>query len=163
MTFIDKRLQKIDELSHWVRWQRLLRGWSAKQLANEAVKSAQKMGHELQLRQQAVSFLESGRIKSIPVWIEYVEQAFKEHPLPQSLSSEVQDSPLKLPRYADQSQKQQDCTGKIRLPDSSRLKKLFLGLMAPVETSIPLEERRNLAEILSQKFARGLEQISLFE
>nr|WP_185761841.1 hypothetical protein [Zymomonas mobilis] len=158
----DRVIKKIDELSHWIRWQRLLRGWSAKQLANEAVKSAQKMGHELHLRQQSISFLEGRKIKSIPSWIEYVEQAFEDNKVDSKLAEKF-ESPLNLKSEKISEFQTKICPNKLKLPDEISLKKLLLALLAPVEDNIPWESKRNIADVLAQRLPKGLEQISLFQ
>lgn len=162
MTVRDRRIQKIDELRLWIRFQRTLRGWTARQLAEEAIKSAKRRNVELHLRQQSVSFLEGGKMKSIPSWIEYVEQAFEDNKVDSKLGEKF-ESPLNLKSEKISEVQAKTCPNKLKLPDEVSLKKLLLALLAPVEDNIPWESKRNIANILAQRLPKGLEQISLFQ
>ena len=71
-----EEIRSVDEAALFVRRERQLRGWTAQQLVDAIVRAAADAGDELSLTQQAVSFFETGKAKSIPRWLRYAEAAF---------------------------------------------------------------------------------------
>ena len=72
VTVLDN-IRSVEQAAEWVRQERLRQGWTAKELAERLVEAAKDIGEELTLTQQAISFFERGKAKSLPRWLRYFE------------------------------------------------------------------------------------------
>ena len=156
-----EEFQRLEQLRHNVRRERHLRNWTAQKLAEEATKSAGKRGFNTKIKQYSIASLETGRLKSEPVWVRYIMFAFADNPV--SEFSPTQSSNWPYPQPEATPQAQESCSGKIKLPDQSSLRNLFLGLLIPVGQNVSLEAKQHIADVLAQRLPKGLEQISLFQ
>lgn len=66
-----------DKAGKLVKAQREMRNWSGAELARRAKGIAVEEGVEIGLTQQGLSLFENGNAKKRPVWLKYVEMAFK--------------------------------------------------------------------------------------
>ena len=71
-------ISKIDEIRTWIKNERKRINWTAAKLADEAKQVAARHGVKLNLQQQSISLFENGKIKSIPLWLNYVKAALLE-------------------------------------------------------------------------------------
>lgn len=133
---------RIEKIRYWIREERRARGWSANRLAQEAKSIAARMGEMTDIKQQSISSVENGQTKNIPAWVPYVAYAFEEHP--------AHDMNIVLPK----------CDRTSAIPSEKSLKKIFLGVLAPLEINLPLEQKNYLANVLAKKLPFWLENSS---
>lgn len=131
---IVNEISRIDKLRNWIREERKARGWSANRLEQEAKAAAERRGETTDIKQQSISSVENGQTKNVPAWVPYVAFAFEDHP--------AHDINLFL---------KCDRSNEMRLPDEKSLKKIFLGFLAPLEISLPYEQKNYLASALAKK------------
>ncbi|AHB11097.1 hypothetical protein A265_01780 (plasmid) [Zymomonas mobilis subsp. mobilis str. CP4 = NRRL B-14023] len=143
------KMRTVEKFRKWVFEERQLRGWSRTKLAEEARMAARQRNVESNLKQQSISAFELGQIKSIPSWMPYVMAAFESNPTSPTMNSITSTKC--------------NASKNIGLPEEKDLKKLFLGLLTPVEEDITPQLKRKIASILAQRLPKGLEQISLFQ
>ncbi|UBQ08769.1 hypothetical protein [Zymomonas mobilis] len=148
----SSEMSRVEKVRQWIREERELRGWGATRLAQEACLAAQKRGEVINLKQQSISAMELGYIKSVPAWIKHVADAFGDNPVPATMQN-------------IQNMTSFECktSNKTSLPNEDDLKRVLLGLLAPVEESISWDAKQRIAGILAQKLPMGLEQIRLFK
>lgn len=163
-----EEFQRLEAMRQSMRRERCLRNWTAARLAQEACKSAKNRGVDLHLKQQSVSALELGRLKSIPYWIEYVNASFLDNPINEvssvSIAGLETSKELKTEEITQKNHNiTKNCSKKIKIPDQQALRNLLLGLLIPVETNVSLESKHQIANVLAKHLPKGLEQISLFQ
>lgn len=163
-----EEFQRLEAIRQSMRRERCLRNWTAARLAQEACKAAKNRGVDLHLKQQSISALELGRLKSIPYWIEYVNASFLDNPIneitPVLISGLEIPKEINTDKVALQSEDSaKNCSKKIKIPDQQALRNLLLGLLIPVETNVSLESKHQIANVLAKHLPKGLEQISLFQ
>ncbi|MFT9180436.1 MAG: hypothetical protein ABF508_09240 [Zymomonas mobilis] len=162
MTIVPpEEFQRLEQLRLTVRRERHLRNWTAQKLAEEATKSAKKRGFNIKLKQYSIASLETGRLKSEPIWVRYIMFAFADNPVLELSSAQSSNWHYQQPEA--EKQNDESCSGKIKLPDQSSLRNLFLGLLIPVGKNVSLEAKQHIADVLAQRLPKGLEQISLFQ
>lgn len=133
---------RIEKIRHWIREERRARSWSANRLAQEAISAAVRRGESTDVKQQSISSVENGQTKNIPAWVPYIAYAFEDNP--------AHDLNIVLPK----------CDRTSAIPNEKSLKKIFLGVLAPLEIDIPLEKKNYLADVLAKKFPFWLENSS---
>jgi phage repressor protein C with HTH and peptisase S24 domain len=69
--------------ARWLKATRDQLGWSAKEVADQAKRIASLRCQHLSLTQQAVSHFETGKSKSVPDWLDFVEEAARLAALPE--------------------------------------------------------------------------------
>ncbi len=90
----------IEEAAAAVKQLRKERGWTAQQLADKIVEVARAAGDDLSLTQQAISFFENGRSKSLPRWVRYLQLVYvadevdRREDVVASLRGDVLDVPM---------------------------------------------------------------------
>ncbi|AEH63566.1 hypothetical protein [Zymomonas mobilis] len=146
---VMKKSDQIDYIRNWVRQERLLRDWSTRVLAEKATQVAKANNVQIDLKQQSISYLELGHMKSVPSWLQFVEQAFEENP--PKLLGKVYQKPQTF-----------DCNGKTFLPDESSLKKILIGLLAPMEDHIPWDSKYRIASSLAKNLPKGIKEVGMF-
>lgn len=71
-------IKTVEQGSAWVRDERIRHGWTAKDVAEKISDAARSTGDDLSLTQQAISFFETGRTKSLPRWLRYFDLVLTE-------------------------------------------------------------------------------------
>lgn len=149
-------IEIIDKMRIWIRTERSLRGWSTRRLAKEASLSAESKGISIKVNQQSISHFENGRIKSLPVWIEFVKIAFQENqpeassppPVGQKIEAKTNlECPDKLPKS---------------IFSENMLYKVFLVLLSSIDNEAinpSLSSRQNLAHMMAKKFPNAASMI----
>lgn len=66
-------IKSVADGAAWVRNERARRGWTAKCVAEKITDIARSVGDDLSLTQQAISFFETGKAKSLPRWLRYFD------------------------------------------------------------------------------------------
>lgn len=158
MTIMPKiEFERLERLRFNIRRQRCMRDWTAKQLADEANKAAKRRGIDLKLKLYSITSLETGRMKSEPVWAKYVLYAFEDNPV------EIEGF-QSVPKNEKSEEIKKECDKVLALPDPPLLKKILIGLLGPIEIGNSLESKLQLADILSQRLPIGVKHgQSLFE
>jgi transcriptional regulator with XRE-family HTH domain len=145
-------------------------GWTTAEVASRVRRFSAEIGQPLKLTQQAVSKFETGKGKSIPVWmylfalltdiLELPEHSQREMiedlrrpPLPVRLDSADQPAPQ---APTQQERPQQVITMQVVLPSERALARMFEGLLRGVDRSGPLDA---LALLLAQRLPIGLSQL----
>lgn len=144
---LDER--KIEKLRQWMHDERSIRGWGATKLAREASAAAKRQGVELSLKQQSVSALELGYMKSIPKWINYVAAAFEDNPPPAGLEN---IESVKCKRSTE------------FVPNEVDLNRMLLGLLAPMEIDPrdPWSLKQKIASSLAKRLPIAMKQPQLY-
>ncbi|AFN57591.1 hypothetical protein FBY51_1841 [Zymomonas mobilis] len=162
-------ISKIDEIRTWIRNERKRINWTAAKLADEAKQVAARHGVKLNLQQQSISLFENGKIKSIPLWLNYVKAALLEQ-------AKLADFVVSKPSFTKEEEKlkfsidttSEDDEKKIIykeiLPSEDKLKNLFLSLLVPldVDFSDSWSLKQNIASSLAKKFPVALSHPLLY-
>ncbi|MDX5949532.1 hypothetical protein [Zymomonas mobilis] len=163
-------ISKIDEIRTWIRNERKRINWTAAKLADEAKQVAARHGVKLNLQQQSISLFENGKIKSIPLWLNYVKAALLEQT---KLSDFVVSKPSvtkeeKKLNFSDEIISEDDDKNRIVykdiLPSEDKLKDLFLSLLVPLDVNFSdsWSLKQNIASSLAKKFPVALSHPLLY-
>ncbi|AHB11120.1 hypothetical protein A254_01872 (plasmid) [Zymomonas mobilis subsp. mobilis NRRL B-12526] len=91
-------------------------------LAKEAKLSAEARGKISDIKQQTISAFENRQTKGISEWVTFVAAAFEDHPTPSVIKNITETK----------------CTeASVKLPTQTELRKMLLGLLAPIEIGSP--------------------------
>ncbi|MCP9308713.1 RodZ family helix-turn-helix domain-containing protein [Zymomonas mobilis] len=140
---------KIEKVRQWLREERNSRGWSANRLAKEAKLSAEARGKISDIKQQTISAFENGQTKGIPEWVTFVAAAFEDHPTPSVIKNITEAK----------------CTeASVKLPTQTELRKMLLGLLAPMEIGSPdsWNLKQKIASSLAQRLPIVMTQPQIF-
>lgn len=162
-------ISKIDEIRTWVRNERKRINWTAARLADEAKQVAARHGVKLNLQQQSISLFENGKIKSIPLWLNYVKAALLEQAkladfVVSKPSLTKEEKKLKFSTDTTSEDDEKKIIYKEILPSEDKLKNLFLSLLVPldVDFSDSWSLKQNIASSLAKKFPVALSHPLLY-